>query len=86
MSRPIDGAIKTVIIKRDNIGDFYICITIEKENPKYSVTSGKRVGIDFGLKTFLTLSDKAEIESPLFHLKNLSKKKKGSQGRRIAKL
>ena len=86
LSRPIDGAIKTVIIKRDNIGDFYICITIEKENPKYSVTSGKSVGIDFGLKTFLTLSDKTEIESPLFHLKNLSKKKKGSQGRRIAKL
>jgi putative transposase len=95
LSRPIDGTIKTVIVKRDNIGDFYICITIEKENPKYSVTSGKSVGIDFGLKTFLTLSDKAEIESPLFHLKNLSKlkrlnrnlskKKKGSNNRKLAK-
>jgi putative transposase len=95
-SRPIDGTIKTVIVKRDNIGDFYICITIEKENPKYSVTSGKSVGIDFGLKTFLTLSDKTEVESPLYHLKNLSKqkrlnrnlskKKKGSQGRRRAKV
>ena len=95
-SRPIDGTIKTVIVKRDNIGDFYICITIEKENPKYSVTSGKSVGIDFGLKKFLTLSDKTEVESPLYHLKNLSKqkrlnrslskKKKGSQGRRRAKV
>ncbi len=27
LSRPIDGIIKTVIIKRDTIGDFYICIT-----------------------------------------------------------
>src|SRR5574344_202567 len=96
LSRPIDGIIKTVIVKRDNIGDFYICITIEKENPKYSVTSGKSVGIDFGLKTFLTLSDKTEVESPLYHLKNLSKqkrlnrnlskKKKGSQGKRRAKV
>ena len=96
LSRPINGTIKTVIVKRDNIGDFYICITIEKENPKYSVTSGKSVGIDFGLKTFLTLSDKTEVESPLYHLKNLSKqkrlnrnlskKKKGSQGRRRAKV
>lgn len=96
LSRPIDGTIKTVIIKRDNIGDFYICITIEKEKAKFNVTSGKSVGIDFGLKTFLTLSDKTEIESPLYHLKNLtqqkklnrnlSKKKKGSNGRKRAKL
>lgn len=96
LSRPIDGIIKTVIIKRDNIGDFYICITLEKEDLKYNVTSGKSVGIDFGMKTFLTLSDKIEIESPLFHLKNLSKqkklnrnlskKKKGSNGRKKAKI
>jgi len=95
-SRPIDGTIKTVIVKRDNIGDFYICITIKKEDLKYNVTSGKSVGIDFGLKTFLTLSDKTEIESPLYHLKNLlkqkrlnrnlSKKKKGSNDRKKAKL
>jgi len=54
------------------------------------------VGIDFGMKTFLTLSDKSEIEAPLYHLKNLtqqkrlnrnlSKKKKGSNGRKRAKL
>jgi len=53
------------------------------------------VGIDFGMKTFLTLSDKTEIEAPLYHLKNLSKikrlnrnlskKKKGSHGRKKAK-
>ena len=96
LSRPIDGTIKTIIIKRDNIGDFYICITLEKEDLKYNVASGKSVGIDFGMKKFLTLSDKTEIESPLFHLKNLSKqkrlnrnlskKKKGSNNRKKAKL
>lgn len=95
-SRPIDGTIKTVIVKRDNIGDFYICITLQKEDLRYNVTSGKSVGIDFGLKTFLTLSDKTEIESPLYHLqnlakqkklnRNLSKKKKGSNNRKKAKL
>lgn len=96
LSRKIVGIIKTIIVKRDNIGDFYISITLEQEEPKYNVASGKSVGIDFGLKTFLTLSDKTEIESPLYHLKNLkqikklnrnlSKKKKGSNGRRRAKL
>ncbi|HIM94905.1 MAG TPA: transposase [Campylobacterales bacterium] len=96
LSRPIDGTIKTVTVKRDNIGDFYICITIEKEDSKRNVATGKSVGIDFGLKTFLTLSDKTEVEAPLYHLKNLSKqkrlnrilskKKKGSNGRKRAKL
>ena len=96
LSRPIDGIIKTVIIKRDNIGDFYICITIEKEDIKFTATTGKSAGIDFGLITFLTLDDKTEIESPLFHLKNiskqrilnrnLSKKKKGSNNRKKAKV
>jgi len=83
----------------DNIGDFYICITQEiKDEKKHNITSGKSVdiGADFGLKTFLTLSDKTEIEAPLYHLKNLSKQKrlnrnlskkqKDSNGRKKAKL
>lgn len=96
LSRPIDGTIKTVIIKRDNLGDFYICITIDKKDTKKNVATGKSVGVDFGLKTFLTLNDGSEIESPLFYLKhlskvkrlnrNLSKKKKGTKNRYKAKL
>ena len=96
LSREIIGKIKTIVIKRDNIGDFYICISLEQENPKHSVATGKSVGIDFGLKTFLFLSDNTKIESPLFHLKNLSKlkklnrnlstKKKGSNARKKAKM
>lgn len=53
------------------------------------------MGIDFGLKKFLTLSDKQSVQSPLFHLKNLSeikklnrnlsKKQKGSNQRKKAK-
>jgi putative transposase len=88
LSRPIDGKIKTITIKRDNIGDYYICISLEKEYSKVSATSGKIVGIDFGLKTFLVLSDGTQIEAPLYYLKHLkslkqfqrklSKKVKGS--------
>jgi len=95
LSRPIDGKIKTITIKRDNIGDYYICISLEKEYHKVSATSGKIVGIDFGLKTFLVLSDKTIIKAPLYylkHLKNLksyqkklSKKIKGSNHYKQAK-
>jgi putative transposase len=97
LSREIDGKIKSVTIKRDNIGDFYICIAIEiKQIQTINTTSDKIVGIDFGLKQFLTLSDNTKIEAPLFHLKNLSnikklnrnlsRKKKGSNNRKIAKM
>jgi putative transposase len=75
LSREIDNKIKSVTIKRDNIGDFYICVSFKVEN-NVNITSGKIVGIDFGLKHFLTLSDNTKIESPQFHLKNLSKIKK----------
>ena len=94
LSRKIIGKIKTVTVKRDHIGDFYICISLEQE-AKSRVATGKIAGIDFGLKTFLSLSDKTEIEAPLYHLKNLkqikklnrslSKKKKGSNHRKQAK-
>ena len=102
LSREIKGEIKTLIIKRDNIGDFYICISLDKEDNKDNkdnkdnIATGKNVGIDFGLKKFLVMSDYTEIESPLFHLKNLgklkilnrslSRKKKGSRHRKESKL
>jgi len=96
LSRPIEGTIKTIIVKRDNIGDFYICITQEIKDVKNNTTSGKIGGADFGMKTFLTLDDNSDIESPQYHLKylnklkqlnrKLSKKQKGSNGRKKAKL
>ncbi len=53
------------------------------------------MGIDFGLKTFLTLSDGTQIESPRHYLKylyklrefqrSLSKKQKGSNNYKKAK-
>lgn len=95
LSRAIDGEIKTVTVKRDSLGDLYICVSIELAQEQENITTGKSVGIDFGLKKFLQLSDNTEVKSPLFHLKNLSKikalnrnlskKRKGSNNRKIAK-
>lgn len=90
-----DDKIKTVTIKRDNLGSFYICVCLETKD-KSRITTGKSVGIDFGLKTFLTLSDNTSIDSPLIYLnsleelkskqRKLSSKKKGSNNRKRAKL
>jgi len=97
-SREIDGTIKTITVKRDSIGDFYICISLEiKSNPTKPMT-GKIAGFDFGLKTFLTSDEETNIdkEMPQYYLKNmtklrrlsrnLSKKKKGSNNRKTAKI
>jgi putative transposase len=89
-SRNIEGKIKTLTIKRDSLGNIYIYIVCETNTNKTIVEprSGKNVGLDFGLKKFLTASDGKIIESPLFFKQNikeirklhrsLSRKKKGS--------
>ena len=99
LSREIDGDIKTLSVKRDTLGDVYLFITLDDYfNPKHTI-SGKSVGIDFGLKTFLTIYDGNVIDkkdSPLHLLKKIddirklskavSEKKKGSNNRKRAVL
>ncbi|HQA04137.1 MAG TPA: transposase [Thermodesulfovibrio thiophilus] len=93
-SRNIEGKIKTLTVKRDSLGDIYIYLTCETEEAAVEPGSGKSVGLDFGLKQFLTASDGNVIESPLFFKQSikeirklhriLSRKKKGSNNRKRA--
>ena len=95
-SRKISGKIKTVTIKRDKSGDFYVYFVTDAKDFRIMTRTGKSVGYDFGLKKFLTASDGKDIESPLFFAKNakliaqacknLSRKKKGSNRRKRARL
>ncbi len=83
------GTIKTITIKRDNVGDYYLYLSCEdcETSEKLPLTSHE-AGADFGMKTFLTLSDGIKIESPEFYKrmlnairsanKALSRKQKGS--------
>lgn len=98
-SRSFEGEIKRLTIKRDSLGDFYLYIICnvkdrsKSESAKFKTAN--RCGFDFGLKTFLTCSDKNIIESPLYLRQNikklkkkskqLSKKKKGSNNRKKAR-
>src|SRR5690554_2391947 len=94
--REVEGQIKTVTIKRDPLGDIYLYIVCEAELEEIKPRSGKSVGLDFGLTTFLTASDGSRIESPLFFKQGskeikklnraLSSKKKGSNNRSRARL
>lgn len=95
-SRDIQGTIKTVTVKKDACGNLYVCFSLDNiENRSLKSKTGKSAGFDFGMKTFLTASDETRIESPLhlFHAldklrkasKKLSKKQKGSNGRKKAR-
>ena len=89
LSKEIDGDIKTLTVKRDNLGDFWLLISVGVENIKSNnhAASGKSVGMDFGLKTFLTLGGRhldfkdgeREIQSPLYFLKSIDKIRKLSR-------
>ncbi len=66
-SRPVEGIISTVTVLRDACGDYYVLFTsnlAEVLEPR--IATGKMAGMDFGLKTFLTLSDATTITSPQF--------------------
>jgi putative transposase len=95
-SREIGGEIKTLTVKRDALGDFWLCFVTNEDIEPIEARSGESVGLDFGLKTFLTTSDGEKIESPLFMRqasnkikklsRKLSKKKRGSKDRDKARL
>ena len=95
LTRPYDK-IKNIKIYRDNLGQLWLIVNNEVTNPKtYERHENGCIGMDFGLKTFITTSDNVSIDAPLplkNNLKrlrklsrNLSKKKMGSNGRRRAK-
>jgi len=73
------GTPKTIRLKRDKLGDFYLIITSEEDvrNKNYRKThNGASVGMDFGLKTYLTLSDGKTEVAPLFFKKNIKQIKR----------
>lgn len=93
-SRDWKGKVKTVTIKRDRCGDFCLIVTTDWVDSEILPKSGKSVGYDFGMKTYLVASDYADIVAPLFFSeaasenkrlsRAISKKVKGSNNRRKA--
>ena len=95
-SRDWKGKVKAVTIKRDRCGDFWLIVTTDWVDSGILPKSGKSVGYDFGMKTYLVSSDFRDIVAPLFFKqaasenkqlsRAISKKAKGSNNRRKALL
>ena len=72
-SRDYEGKIKRVAIKRSRLNEYYLIIVTDANPKQYGKThNGASVGIDFGLKTYLTMSDGASFDNPQFLKKDLS--------------
>lgn len=95
MHRPIEGTIKTLSLKRESSGKWFAVFTVEQKNRPFVSNGKEQIGIDLGLKTFATLSNGTKIDNPR-HLarwekmlakrqRNISRKKKGSRSRFLAK-
>src|SRR5712692_7620089 len=97
LHRPIEGAPKTVHLVHRADGHWYALIVCETEPPTShlpSICEHADVGIDVGLKSFLTDSEGHTVENPRFYRtsqktlrrkqRQLSKRKKGSHRRRKA--
>ena len=65
--------IKTITIKRDRCGDYWICFSCENvDDSEPKPKTGKSAGFDYGNKTFLTSDASNKIESPQFFKQSLN--------------
>ena len=79
-SRDIEGTPNRCTIKRDAVGDIYICVLTDHVEPALNrVMTGKIAGFDFGLKRFLTGSNGHDIESPLFFKRSINAIKRANR-------
>ena len=89
--REIEGKIKQVIIKQYKTGEWYVLISVDREFFSVKKAIDKVVGLDVGIKFFLSDSDGRQIENPRFYKKTLerlrieqqklSRAKRGSKNR-----
>ncbi len=79
-SRDVFGNPKRCTIKRDAIGDVYICILTDHIEPDLNrLTTGKIAEFDFGLKRYLTGHNGHDIESPEFFKRSINAIKRASR-------
>jgi len=80
LSRPYEGKVKRITFKRNNLGEYYVVIVTDLKAKAIGKShNGASVGIDFGLKTYMTLSDGSRVQNPRCMKAELPKIKKKSR-------
>jgi putative transposase len=91
LHREIKGTIKSATISVTPTGKYFVSILVDTKTEipvKESITKSTTIGIDLGIKTFVTTSDEKVFENPRFlkqsqsKLKYLQRKYSKSKGKR----
>jgi putative transposase len=90
LHRPIEGKIKGVFVKRELSGKWFAVFQCENR-AAYLEKNEKAIGLDVGVKHFLSDSDGRQVENPKFYKcslervrrahRTMSRKRKGSKNR-----
>jgi putative transposase len=96
LSRPIEGDIKTITVRRVPGGKWLVAFSCDNVPEKRLPASDREVGIDVGIKSFCVDSDGGIVENPAYFSKYeqvlrrrqraLARKKKGSKNRAAARV
>jgi putative transposase len=96
LSRKIEGDIKTITIRRTPSNKWFVCFSCDNVPEKVLPQSDKIIGIDVGIKSYLSDSEGRHIENPKWlrqaekllrrRQKILSRRVKGSKRRAKARL
>lgn len=96
LSRPIQGRIKTITIKRTPTNKWFAFFSCDNVPAKEFPETTAEIGIDLGISSFLTDSNGRKVENPKFFRKtekllrrrqrSLCRKKRGSNRRKKARL
>lgn len=80
--RKVEGELKSITISQDRDGRYYASILCEidiNEPAKKPILRDTAMGIDFGVKTFLTFDNGQKIDNPMFMKKSKEKLAKHQQ-------
>lgn len=96
LSRPIEGTIKTITIRRESTGAWYACFSCDSVPEKKLPETESIIGLDVGIKSFLVDSEGNAVDNPKFYRlaerqlrvrsRRLARRKKGSRRRNKARI
>ena len=96
LSRPIEGDIKTITIRRESTGYWYACFSCDNVSENKLPESDSVVGLDVGIKSFVVDSEGNSVDNPNYfrqserqlrvRQRKLARRKKGSRRRNRARI
>jgi putative transposase len=79
LHRPIHGNIKRCLVKRSPTGKWFVTLSVESNDESPIIPLNKIIGLDVGIKSFVTFSDGQKVDNPKFFKQDRKALKKAQQ-------